>query len=58
MHVLGRIQSSFLDNVQCQGTDESVLQCPANPSRVHNCGSHETAGVVCVDSASTTTTIG
>ncbi|NXH11564.1 DMBT1 protein, partial [Bucco capensis] len=40
----GRI---WLDDVQCQGTEESLLQCPAAPWGVTNCQHREDAAVVC-----------
>ena len=34
-----------LDNVQCSGTETSLLQCTYSP--IHNCGHIEDAGVIC-----------
>ena len=45
----GTYSRFFLDNVHCRGTEDSVLQCRANPPGIHNCISSETAGVQCVD---------
>lgn len=41
---VGRI---WMDEVQCTGTEESLVNCPANPIGTHNCGHHKDAGVVC-----------
>ncbi|NWY03721.1 MARCO protein, partial [Nothoprocta ornata] len=38
----------WLDNVNCQGTERSLLECPASPWGVHNCLHNEDAGVECV----------
>ncbi|KAL8562352.1 hypothetical protein ACOMHN_066066 [Nucella lapillus] len=37
----------LLDDVQCAGTEESLLQCRAKPLGVHNCRHREDAGVLC-----------
>ena len=38
----------LLDNVQCAGTEESLLDCPRSSEiGVHNCGLMEGAGVRC-----------
>ncbi|XP_071493771.1 scavenger receptor cysteine-rich domain-containing protein DMBT1-like [Diadema antillarum] len=42
----GRI---VLDNVQCQGSEERLVDCPHNGFFQHNCGHHEDAGVSCRD---------
>ena len=40
-------QSIFLDNVICQGTESSLLDCISNPIGEHNCDHSEDAGVRC-----------
>ncbi|KAL8625952.1 hypothetical protein ACOMHN_012544 [Nucella lapillus] len=39
----------FLDDLQCTGTEESLLQCRAKPLYQHNCGHSEDAGVICAN---------
>ena len=39
--------SIILDNVQCTGTELTLLSCPANPIGSHNCAHSEDAGVIC-----------
>ena len=39
--------SIWLDEVQCGGTEESLLDCTAQPISDHNCGHGEDVGVVC-----------
>ena len=36
-----------LDNVECDGTESSLLECQSNPIDVHNCDHSEDAGVRC-----------
>ena len=36
-----------LDNVECGGTESSLLECQSNPIDVHNCDHSEDAGVRC-----------
>lgn len=42
--------SIFLDNVQCDGTENRLLDCTSNPVGSHNCGHGEDAGVTCTTS--------
>ena len=37
----------WLDDVQCRGTETRLIDCPANPLGIHNCGHIEDAGVRC-----------
>jgi len=46
-HFGGGNGSIFLDNVQCSGSEENLLSCPANPIGVHNCDHKKDAGVRC-----------
>ena len=44
----GRMQVSFLlDDMRCNGEEESLIECPHAGIGVHNCRSHEIAGVRC-----------
>ena len=36
-----------LDNVQCSGNEDSLLDCSRNPLGVHNCDQSSGAGVQC-----------
>ncbi|MFN3201073.1 MAG: scavenger receptor cysteine-rich domain-containing protein [Bradymonadia bacterium] len=38
----------WLDDVQCEGDEERLLQCPATPLGGHNCGHVEDAGMTCL----------
>ena len=40
--------SIWLDNVNCAGTESTLISCPANPIGSHNCVHSEDAGVRCV----------
>ena len=45
----GSVPSTFsMDDVECTGNEASFLDCPH--TTVHNCGSHEGAGVICSNS--------
>lgn len=37
----------WLDDVQCTGSETSLLKCPHKRLGLHNCGHSEDAGVVC-----------
>ena len=37
----------WLDNVQCGGTEDSLIRCPSNNFGVHNCIHVEDVGVTC-----------
>merc|ERR1712121_939 len=37
----------FLDNVECTGSESSILDCPANAIGDNNCGHSEDVGIVC-----------
>ena len=37
----------FLDNVECEGTEDSLLDCRGQDAGNHNCGRFEDAGVYC-----------
>lgn len=38
----------WLDNVQCSGEEDSLLECPSNPWKDNDCGVvREVAGVIC-----------
>ena len=39
--------SIWLDNVDCTGSETSLISCQANPIGDHNCGHYEDAGVRC-----------
>ena len=40
-------QRIVLDNVRCNGTEDSIFDCPANPIGIHNCRHSEDVGVRC-----------
>ncbi len=37
----------FLDNVQCVGSESTLISCTAQPIGTHNCNHAEDAGVIC-----------
>lgn len=39
----------LLDNVQCRGSENMLVDCPANPVGQHNCIHLEDAGVRCLE---------
>jgi deleted-in-malignant-brain-tumors protein 1 len=45
----------WLDDVQCTGTESQLIDCPALPPGVNNCGHSEDAGVRCSGALSTCT---
>ena len=38
----------WLDDVQCNGDEESLFKCPCREIGKHNCGLRERAGVECL----------
>lgn len=38
-----------LNEVECNGTEQQLSDCPANEIGDHNCDHFEDAGVVCID---------
>ena len=40
-------RSIFLDQVACSGTEDSLLDCSANPIGTHDCSHREDVGVRC-----------
>ena len=40
--------SVFLDNVQCLGTESSLLDCSHNVIGVHHCRDRKDAGIACI----------
>jgi deleted-in-malignant-brain-tumors protein 1 len=43
----------WLDEVRCSGGEQRLINCPANPLGVHNCGHSEDAGVRCTGTTCT-----
>ena len=41
------IGPTFLDNVQCTGSESNLLECPSNPIGNENCDHTADAGVRC-----------
>ena len=37
----------WLDDVQCRGDENSIVNCQHHSWGVHNCGHHEDASVIC-----------
>nr|XP_054773383.1 deleted in malignant brain tumors 1 protein-like [Lytechinus pictus] len=44
--------SIILDDVQCEGTESNIFDCPNNGVFNHNCGHYEDAGVSCSNAPS------
>ena len=41
-------QLSFgITDIHCNGTENNITSCPHNQALLHNCQSHDDAGVVC-----------
>lgn len=40
----------YLDNVDCSGREERLIDCPANNIGAHNCGHFEDVSVRCLGS--------
>ena len=38
----------WLDDVQCKGTEDRLIECRARPVGLHNCNHQEDAGVACL----------
>ena len=38
----------ILDNVNCRGSEVSLLYCYHNGIEISNCGHHQDAGVICL----------
>ena len=51
----GRIH---LDDVNCERTETSLMQCPSNGVSEHNCGHSEDAGVICIGELRTISWLG
>lgn len=46
----GFLQPILLDNVQCNGTEDRLIDCNARPIGTHNCRHFEDVGVTCTSS--------
>ncbi|XP_041453692.1 deleted in malignant brain tumors 1 protein-like [Lytechinus variegatus] len=44
--------SIILDDVQCEGTETNLFDCPNNGPNIHNCGHYEDVGVSCSNTPS------
>ena len=38
----------WLDDVDCVGTEDRLIECPSLPLGDHNCGHFEDVGVICL----------
>lgn len=39
----------WFDELECDGTEESLFDCPSNPLGVHDCSSYEHVSVECLE---------
>ena len=46
-----------LDNIECEGTEETLHQCPHGGLAIHDCGTNEQASVICQCELSSSTII-
>ena len=46
-HQVGRPVHYWVDDIQCNGDELSLLNCTHAPPGVHDCDSNERAGVAC-----------
>ncbi len=47
----------MLDDIECEGTETSIADCPNAGWETHNCGHAEDVGVVCATDEGTRTKI-
>lgn len=46
-HYSSGVGQIWLDDVQCHGTENRLLDCPHPPLGVHNCNHNEDVGIQC-----------